>query len=290
MQIFYISFSAHADFPQTSGFLGELRPPNIILVHGEANEMGRLRQKLITQFEGTDTQIVSPKNCQPVQLFFSSQKMAKAIGILAETVPEVGDSVSGLLVKKGFTYQIMAPEDLRVYTQLSTANITQRLTVPYSGSFEVIKYRLRQIYESVESSTDESDVPTLIVHERVTIRLDSESYVTLQWSSDPISDMVSDSVVAMILNIGREGPKAVPMEEETEMVAQKVVYALMVSVFGDVQVVQEGMLVITVDGDIAYLDGRSGDVECANAALKERIQTAFRRIQGAVRPIPLSAS
>uniref|UniRef100_A0A453LLW1 Beta-Casp domain-containing protein n=1 Tax=Aegilops tauschii subsp. strangulata TaxID=200361 RepID=A0A453LLW1_AEGTS len=30
MQIFYISFSAHADFPQTSGFLDELRPPNII--------------------------------------------------------------------------------------------------------------------------------------------------------------------------------------------------------------------------------------------------------------------
>ncbi|XP_073355617.1 cleavage and polyadenylation specificity factor subunit 3-I-like [Aegilops tauschii subsp. strangulata] len=81
-----------------------------------------------------------------------------------------------------------------------------------------------------------------------------------------------------------------PMEEETEMVAQKVVYALMVSVFGDVRVAQEGMLVITVDGDTAYLDGRSGDVECANAALKERIQTAFRRIQGAVRPIPLSAS
>ncbi|KAF7069324.1 hypothetical protein CFC21_074970 [Triticum aestivum] len=290
MQIFYISFSAHADFPQTSGFLGELRPANIILVHGEANEMGRLRQKLITQFEGTDTQIVSPKNCQPVQLYFSSDKMAKAIGRLAEKVPEVGDSVSGLLVKKGFTYQIMAPEDLRVHTQLSTTNITQRLAVPYCGSFEVIKYRLRQIYESVESSTDEADVPTLIVHERVTIRLDSESYVTLQWSSDPISDMVSDSVVAMILNIGREGPKAVPMEEETEMVAQKVVYALMVSVFGDVQVAGEGKLVITVDGDVAHLDGRSGDVECANAALKGRIETAFHRIQGAVRPIPLSAS
>ncbi|KAF7044987.1 hypothetical protein CFC21_054135 [Triticum aestivum] len=275
MQIFYISFSAHADFPQTSGFLGELRPANIILVHGEANEMGRLRQKLITQFE-------TANQC--------SCKTAKAIGRLAEKVPEVGDSVSGLLVKKGFTYQIMAPEDLRVHTQLSTANITQRLAVPYSGSFEVIKYRLRQIYESVESSTDEANVPTLIVHERVTIRLDSESYVTPQWSSDPISDMVSDSVVAMILNIGREGPKAVPMEEETEMVAQKVVFALMVSVFGDVKVAEEGVLVITVDGDIAYLDGRSDDVECPNAALKERIKTAFRRIQGAVRPIPLSAS
>ncbi|KAI4986815.1 hypothetical protein ZWY2020_019445 [Hordeum vulgare] len=277
------------------GFLGELCPPNIILVHGEANEMGRLKQKLITQFDGTNTKIVSPKNCQSVEMYFSSEKMAKTIGRLAEKVPEVGDSVSGLLVKKGFTYQIMAPEDLRVYTQLSTANITQRIAVPYSGSFEVIKYRLKQIYESVESSTEE-DVPTLTVHERVAIRLDSESYVTLQWSSDPISDMVSDSVVAMILNIGREGPKVVPIEEAvkteeaTERVGRKVVYALMVSLFGDVKVAEEGKLIITVDGDAAHLDGRSGDVECANAGLKERIKTAFRRIQGAVRPIPLSAS
>ncbi|XP_044400563.1 cleavage and polyadenylation specificity factor subunit 3-I isoform X1 [Triticum aestivum] len=295
MQIFYISFSAHADFPQTSGFLEELRPPNIILVHGEANEMGRLKQKLITQFDGTNTKIVSPKNCQSVEMYFSSEKMAKTIGRLAEKVPEVGETVSGLLVKKGFTYQIMAPEDLRVYTQLSTANITQRIAVPYSGSFEVIKYRLKQIYESVESSTEE-DVPVLTVHERVAIRLDSESYVTLQWSSDPISDMVSDSVVAMILNIGREGPKVVPIEEavkteeETEKVARKVVYSLMVSLFGDVKVAEEGKLVITVDGDVAHLDGRSGDVESENAGLKERIKTAFRRIQGAVRPIPLSAS
>ena len=72
--------------------------------------------------------------------------------------------------------------------------------------------------------------------------------------------------------------------------ARKVVYSLMVSLFGDVKVAEEGKLVITVDGDVAHLDGRSGDVECENAGLKERIKTAFRRIQGAVRPIPLSAS
>eukprot|EP00494_Astrolonche_serrata_P017449 UN17633 len=75
--------------------------------------------------------------------------------------------------------------------------------------------------------------------------------------------MVSDSVVAMILNIGREGPKVVPIEEavkteeETEKVARKVVYSLMVSLFGDVKVAEEGKLVITVDGDVAHLDGRS---------------------------------
>ncbi|KAL6184086.1 hypothetical protein ACLB2K_045490 [Fragaria x ananassa] len=40
MSVHYISFSAHADSVQTSAFLEELRPPNIILVHGEAHEMG----------------------------------------------------------------------------------------------------------------------------------------------------------------------------------------------------------------------------------------------------------
>jgi cleavage and polyadenylation specificity factor subunit 3 len=296
MQVHYISFSAHADFPQTSAFLDELRPPNIILVHGEANEMSRLKQRLISQFDGTNAKVVSPKNCQSVEMYFSSEKMAKTIGRLAEQVPEAGEPVSGLLVRKGFTYQIMAPEDLRVHTQLSTASIIQRIAVPYSGSFEVIRYRLKQIYESVESATEEYDVPALIVHERVTVCLDSESYVTLQWSSDPISDMVSDSVVAVILNISREGPKVAPVEEaaktreETERVAQKVVYALMASLFGDVKVGGEGKFIISVDGVAAHLDGHSGDVECENVTLRERIKTAFRRIQVAVRPIPRSAS
>jgi hypothetical protein len=38
-----ISFSAHADFDQTRQFLEELAPPHVVLVHGEFNEMMRLR-------------------------------------------------------------------------------------------------------------------------------------------------------------------------------------------------------------------------------------------------------
>ena len=41
-----ISFSAHADFEQTSGFVDELAPPHVVLVHGEAGEMGRLQRAL----------------------------------------------------------------------------------------------------------------------------------------------------------------------------------------------------------------------------------------------------
>ncbi|KAJ0970945.1 hypothetical protein J5N97_018904 [Dioscorea zingiberensis] len=295
MQVHYISFSAHADFAQTSTFLKELMPPNIILVHGEANEMARLKQKLITLFADKNTKIISPKNCQSVEMYFSSEKMAKTIGRLAEKTPEVGETVSGLLVKKGFTYQIMAPEDLHIFSQLSTANITQRVSIPYSGAFGVIKHRLKQIYESVEPPPEEPDVPAVIVHERVTIRQESENYVSLQWSSDPVSDMVSDSVVAMILNISREGPKVMPVaeanitEEENEKTVHKVVYSLLVSLFGDVKAGEAGRLIVTVDGDVAKVDWKNGEVECENESLKDRVKTACRRILSAARPIPLAA-
>jgi hypothetical protein len=38
-----LSFSAHADYEQTSGFLDGLQPPHVVLVHGERGEMMKLR-------------------------------------------------------------------------------------------------------------------------------------------------------------------------------------------------------------------------------------------------------
>ncbi|XP_010065372.2 cleavage and polyadenylation specificity factor subunit 3-I [Eucalyptus grandis] len=297
MQVHYISFSAHADFAQTSAFLDEVMPPNIVLVHGEANEMGRLKQKLVTQFADRNNKIMTPKNCQSVELYFNSEKMAKTIGRLAEKTPEVGETVSGLLVKKGFTYQIMAPEDLHVFSQLSTANINQRITIPYTGAFGVISHRLKQIYGSVESSVDEeSGIPMLRVHDRVTVKHESDKHISVHWTSDPISDIVSDSVVALVLNISREIPKfvveteAMKTEEESEKKAEKVIHALLVSLFGDVKFGENGRLVINVDGNVAHLDKQSGDVESEDDGLRERVRTAFQRIQSAVKPITLSAS
>jgi cleavage and polyadenylation specificity factor subunit 3 len=108
--------------------------------------------------------------------------------------------------------------------------------------------------------------------------------------------MVSDSIVALVLNISREVPKVIvesediKSKEEKEKKAEKVIYALLVSLFGDVKLGGNGKLVIRVDGNVAELDKQSGDVESEHEGLKERVRTAFRRIQSAVRPIPLPAS
>ena len=76
--------------------------------------------------------------------------MEKTIGRVAKKTPEVGETVSSLLVKKAFTYQIMALDDLHVFSQLSITNISQRITIAYIGAFGVLKHRLKQIFESVE--------------------------------------------------------------------------------------------------------------------------------------------
>ncbi|ERM94808.1 cleavage and polyadenylation specificity factor subunit 3-I isoform X1 [Amborella trichopoda] len=295
MQVHYISFSAHADYGQTFEFLKDLMPPNIILVHGEANEMGRLKQKLLAQLPDKNTKILTPKNCQTVEMHFNSEKMAKAIGRLAEKIPKEGEHVNGLLVKKGFTYQIIAPEDLHIFTQLSTGNIAQRISVPYEGAFSVIRHRLKQIYESVEPLGDPTESPTaLLVHDRVTVKQENTKCVSIQWSTDPISDMVSDSVVTVILNINRGIARVGVMgegvtEEEMERTAEKVVLALLNSLFGDVKRVagEEGKMVVSVDGVVATVDSKSGVVECENEGLKQRLRTALRRIKSAVKPIPL---
>ena len=135
-------------------------------------------------------------------LYFNSEKMEKTIRRLAEKTPEVGETVNGFLVKKAFTYQIMALDDLHVFSQLSTENISQRITIAYSGAFGVLKHRLKQIFESVESLTDEeSEGPSFRVHERMTVKYESEKHISLHWRSDPISDMVSDSFIISILLI-----------------------------------------------------------------------------------------
>lgn len=84
MSVEHISFSAHADFDQTSQFVELLNPPHVILVHGEAVEMGRLRKALEQQAValGQRRLLYTPKVCQPVHIRHRPQLRAKVTHIL----------------------------------------------------------------------------------------------------------------------------------------------------------------------------------------------------------------
>lgn len=115
LSVDYISFSAHTDYQQTSEFIRLLKPPHVVLVHGEANEMSRLKSALIREYEHdleTPIKIYNPRNTAAVELKFKGEKTAKVMGSLAFEKPVEGQIISGVLVKRNFKYQIVAPSDI----------------------------------------------------------------------------------------------------------------------------------------------------------------------------------
>lgn len=215
----YISFSAHTDFKQTTQFIRALKPAHIILVHGEATEMGKLKDALIRQYEDiTDysIQIYNPKNTQPVELYFRGEKSAKVIGKLASTAQPVADAeVSGILVKRNFKYHIISPEDLPNYTDLAISTVLQRQSVPYKGDHDALVAAIQKNFGNFKRVS-----PTEVTNARIRI-LDAidlifdKTYVILEWSSSPINDFYADSILATIFKTEIESASQVTTKSET---------------------------------------------------------------------------
>lgn len=84
-----ISFAAHVDFQQNAGFIEEVAPRKIILVHGDSNPMGRLKSALLSRYssrKGTDEEVkvFNPRNCEELLIGIKGAKIAKVVGALAE--------------------------------------------------------------------------------------------------------------------------------------------------------------------------------------------------------------
>ena len=71
--------------------------------------------------------------------------MAKVMGNLATEKPEEGKDVSGILIKRNFNYHIVTPSELPKYTDLTMSTVTQRQSIYYSGSFDLLRQGLSKI-------------------------------------------------------------------------------------------------------------------------------------------------
>ena len=85
MTVDTISFSAHADYIDTRNYIQKVLPPNIILVHGDSQQMKKLKNELGIEFRDK-LQILTPRNCQLVKLKLVAKKNAKILGQLAKDV------------------------------------------------------------------------------------------------------------------------------------------------------------------------------------------------------------
>ncbi|KAJ3346062.1 hypothetical protein HDU91_007151 [Kappamyces sp. JEL0680] len=215
----YISFSAHVDYKENSDFIQDVGSSNLVLVHGDANEMGRLRSALASRYAEREIplHIHTPRNCETVELHFRGEKTAKVIGCLAHSAPEEGTLVEGVLASKDFTFQIIAPTELVEFTELVTAPILQKMTIVCHAPPGLIKWHLEQMYGTVQAIEKDNGFK---VFDAVVVVPGQDSKVALEWDSDPINDMIADSVIAVILQAS-SSPASVKGKGEQLTVATK---------------------------------------------------------------------
>uniref|UniRef100_A0A8C9QZ16 Cleavage and polyadenylation specificity factor subunit 3 n=1 Tax=Scleropages formosus TaxID=113540 RepID=A0A8C9QZ16_SCLFO len=277
MSVDYISFSAHTDYQQTSEFIRALKPPHVILVHGEQNEMARLKAALIREYEDNDEvhiEVHNPRNTEAVTLNFRGEKLAKVMGSLADRKCVQGQRVSGILVKRNFSYHILTPSDL---------------------SMQAMTHRFGLIHV-LQGDVEELDIPdrtTLRVFKNITL-VHEAGVVVLEWIANPLNDMYADAITTVVLEV-QSNPKAQKGKGKVILffyyVYQKRLEIMLQDMFGEdcVDFKDLNNPSVTVDGKTAYicLETRTVDYEEGSAddeSLKEMVELAVQRLYDALTP------
>ncbi|KAH9942274.1 mRNA 3'-end-processing protein YSH1 [Epithele typhae] len=313
LSVDYISFSAHVDYSQNSEFMELVKPQHIVLVHGEATGMGRLKAAMQDRYRSRDEEVKihMPRNLETLELTFRSERVAKAIGTLAAKPPQPGATVSGLLVAKDYSYTLLDPRDLRDFAGLTTCAVTQRQTVALGVGWELVRWHLEGMYGTVEVGLDKDGVPTMRVMGAVDVKMTKEQELTLEWDSSASNDMIADSTLALINGIDSspasvkltthphkhahapEGPHPhADTDPDEERTAQQRISRLawfLEAHFGDVELhmpeagddVEQGedahepALLVTLDDVDAVINLLSMTVTSSSDALKRRVEAVL---------------
>ncbi|OMJ94449.1 hypothetical protein SteCoe_2350 [Stentor coeruleus] len=190
MSVNYISFSAHADFAQTSNFIKQLKPSYVVLVHGDSNEMSRLKVALERKFT---MNVVAPVNCQTVEFTFP-------VKINAKILKKNDFPHEGIIVRKDPEHMILPVDSLPDYTSIGLNRFSQKLHVPYTYSLRVLQYLIKSLFPNVTTTMTDTFC-YLTVESLVKVTPESSGQILLEWSAEPISDMIADTIALMIMQV-----------------------------------------------------------------------------------------
>lgn len=201
MSVEYISFSAHVDFAQNSQFIEECHAPNLVLVHGEATEMGRLKGALMHRLD-TTVAIFTPRNCETVELSFRGEKTVKVVGNLAAVGSlKDGQNIEGILLGKDFEYQLVGPEEVSEYSQLKRVILRQRQAIPSHAPLSLLEFHLVNLFGRAQV---ENKGTSLLVLKSFTIvkpkAEKSQPEFVVEWEGNVMNDLIADSIISVIMN------------------------------------------------------------------------------------------
>ncbi|XP_063715525.1 cleavage and polyadenylation specificity factor subunit 3-like [Symsagittifera roscoffensis] len=294
----YISFSAHVDYRQVSEFVRALQPPHLILVHGEETEMGRLHNALGRQYENSASyqpKMYMPKNSQKVQLFYPGEKMAKVMGSLAVQKPQMGQKVSGVLLKRNFNYHLLNPKDINHYTDLTISRLSQKLSVPFTRSFATVQVVLQQLCGLDDVILNQGVRFSLKVYNNsITVTLE-DGICILEWEASTVSDMYADAVVAALLKSEEEkdepsakrAGKSSLLEVSGEAELGDCMFQLLCDIYGDGSVSahpEHQQVRVRLGSHMAAIDLKTFEVICEDDVdLKLNIEESISRLKVAMK-------
>lgn len=289
MSVDYISFSAHTDYQQTSEFIRALKPPHVVLVHGEQNEMSRLKAALQREYEDdaeTSIEVHNPRNTVSVELYFRGEKTAKVMGSLAMNRPKPGQKLSGVLVKRNFNYHLLDPCDLSKYTEMSMSQVIQRQSIYYSASLPTLKHLLTQIAGNLDIIDDKK----LRVFKNVDLTIEGK-IITIEWNTTPVNDMYADTVLAALLQAETmdSNPKMLTAPTKMDrMHFKECLIEMLQEMFGEdsvPKIFKGEQLFVTVDGKKAHIDLVNLNVTCKeDETFQQVVQTAVSKLHQSLAP------
>ena len=160
MSVDAISFSAHADYPQTQAFLDTLAPPQSSSFTAQAGEMGRLKRALDAKAAADDKKmnVYTPKTVNPSRSFTRASASPNSL-VFSPNGKSKRAIASGVLVQKDFGTMLIAAEDVNNYTKLRTSLVTQRQLVPSKVPISTLRFALEALFEGLHA------VSTLVAEE-----------------------------------------------------------------------------------------------------------------------------
>ncbi|CAL4121651.1 unnamed protein product, partial [Meganyctiphanes norvegica] len=298
----YISFSAHTDFEQTSHFIRTIRPPNVVLVHGEMTEMARLKGALEREYEAETSaeqkvKVFNPKNLETVTFHFRGEKMAKVMGELAVDRPTEGRVVSGILVKRNFNNHIISSAELGKYSELAVSTVQQRLSVHYSGSWQLLHYLLASMYGNIEVVVEEEKENKSLKLFGVITLIYQSPVVVLEWVASPANDMYADAIMKVILKAQDldksidDHPNLKTLPTFDKMHFKECLIELLQEMFGEESVpklFKGEKLYVTVNNVKANIDLATMNVTCEHERVQKVVQTAVNKLYESLAPVEMS--
>ncbi|KCZ77102.1 hypothetical protein H311_01891 [Anncaliia algerae PRA109] len=175
MSVSFISFSAHVDFLQNSSYISTVQPDKLFLVHGEVNEMHRLKNAINHNNKETECIILrnGESNAVPVK-----ENETVSVPIIDENI-----AFKGILVKSK-KMKVIRPEGI---------NLIQRQCIKYNNSIESVKNTLTSFFNTSCTIDKEEEKVIKLKIDEIKVEL-NEKFMSLEWNGSYKNDLIAMTI------------------------------------------------------------------------------------------------